>query len=570
MRVLNTTQMREADRRTIEDLGIPSIVLMENAGHQVVAAIDAACGAWLAGRVAVFCGRGNNGGDGLVVARLLHERGVDVGVYLVGRCADLRGDARANLEAVLTLGITVVEIAVEIVVETAVEIAVERPVETAGDVAVDVTSEDGWTAHARDLAACTLIVDALVGTGARVPLDGLLATIVEGLNALAVPIVSVDLPSGLSADTADVQGAVIEAAMTVALGALKVPLILPPGDGYAGEVVVADIGIPDDVIETIDGPHLALLTPEALAAFTAPRPAESHKGSFGRVTVVAGSPGKTGAAALTALGALRSGAGLVTVATPAACLPIVAALAPEYMTHPLPEADDGGVAASAIDAVLAQVHDVIACGPGLGRTADVAAFVRALLDRATVPLVLDADALTVLGSTVLDNTVLNTALKSAALRGSEERPVVITPHPGEMARLIGRSVEDVQRNRLAVARAVAADHRVFVVLKGHRTIVATPEGRTFINPTGNPGMATGGTGDVLAGAVAAWLAQGLDPEDACCLAVFLHGCAGDLAADAEGEVAMTAGDVVKQLGAAWKRLAARFGGEATFASEGRF
>jgi hydroxyethylthiazole kinase-like uncharacterized protein yjeF len=519
MRVLNTAQMREADRRTIDGIGIPSMVLMENAGRQVVAAIEAVYEDRLRGRVAILCGRGNNGGDGFVVARVLRDRGVDVSVGVVGRLADVRGDARLQLDILRRLGFTVLEIA----------------------------GADEWTRCATAMATHTLIVDAILGTGVRGPLEGLVAAVVADVNALSIPVVSVDLPSGLSADTPDVDGVAVEAAMTVALGALKVPLVLLPGEAYAGEIVVADIGIPDDVIEGIGGPHLELLTPEGLRAYAGPRRPDAHKGDFGRVTVAAGSRGKAGAAALAAMGALRSGAGLVTVATPSSSLPTIAALGPEYMTEPLAETADGEVAGSGADAVLALAHDVIVCGPGLGRGAGVAAFVRALVDRAAVPLVLDADALTVL------------AADPSACRGRVERPVIVTPHPGEMARLVGRAVDDVQRDRLGVARAFAAEHHVHVVLKGHRTVVAAPDGRTFLNPTGNPGMATGGTGDVLAGAIGAWLAQGLDAEAACSLAVFLHGSAGDLAAEAVGEVAMTAGDVVRHLGAAWRGLTTQRG-----------
>jgi NAD(P)H-hydrate epimerase len=242
------------------------------------------------------------------------------------------------------------------------------------------------------------------------------------------------------------------------------------------------------------------------------------------------------------MGALRCGAGLVTVATPGCCLPIVAAMAPEYMTEPLPEGKGGSLSSGAVDTALALAHDVIACGPGLGRDAGVAAFVRALVDGATVPLVLDADALTVLAD------------DPGVLTGREEREIIITPHPGEMARLIGSSVEEVQGNRIEVASNFAASHRVYVVLKGHRTIIATPEGHIFINPTGNAGLATGGTGDILTGMIAAWLAQLLDAEVACRLAVFVHGAAGDLAESAVGQVAMTATDVVARIGEALNRL----------------
>jgi NAD(P)H-hydrate epimerase len=514
MRILNAAQMREADRYTIEEIGIPSLVLMENAGRQVVAAIEAAYEARLEGRVAVLCGRGNNGGDGFVVARTLIQRGVDAAVFLIGSVAEVRGDARTNLDILGRLGATVVEI---------------------GD-------EQTWELHFSEISQCSLIVDAVFGTGLKSALGGMMETVVADVNASGIPIVAIDLPSGLSADTPHLIGDCVDASMTVTLAAPKLPLVLPPGEAHAGDVVIADIGIPSDVLDGLDGPRIELLTPEQLRPLVEPRAPDSHKGDYGRVTVIAGSRGKTGAAHLAAMGALRAGAGLVTVATPGCCLPTVAAMAPEYMTEALAEGKSGAVAAGAIETVLALEHDVIACGPGLGRDAGVAAFVRALVDRATVPLVVDADALTVLAD------------DPSSLTGREDRDIIITPHPGEMARLVGSSVEEVQGNRIEVAGNFAASHRVYVVLKGHRTIIATPEGHVFINPTGNAGLATGGTGDVLTGMIAAWLAQLLDAEAACRLAVFLHGAAGDLAEASVGQVAMTATDVVARLGEALNRL----------------
>jgi ADP-dependent NAD(P)H-hydrate dehydratase / NAD(P)H-hydrate epimerase len=513
MRILNAAQMRDADRHTIEEIGIPSLVLMENAGRQVVAAIEAAYESHLDGRVAVLCGRGNNGGDGFVVARTLLQRGIDTSVFVIGAVSEIRGDARTNLDILGRLGVTVVEI----------------------------NDEQTWELHFSEIARCSLIVDAIFGTGLRSAVAGMLETVIADINAADIPIISVDLPSGMSADTPHLIGDCIDASLTVTLAAPKLPLVLPPGEAYAGDVVIADIGIPHDVIDAVEGPHVELLTPEQLRALVGPRAADSHKGDFGRLTLAAGSMGKTGAAYLAAMGALRSGAGLVTVATPAACLPIVASMGPAYMTVDLPD-EAGMVTAAAVDRLLEQSHDVIACGPGLGRSANVAEFVRALLDRATCPLVLDADAITVLAD------------DPGRLSGTEERNVIITPHPGEMARLIGASVSDVQNNRLQVATDFATTHRVHVVLKGHRTVIATPEGHVFINPTGNPGMATGGTGDVLTGMIAAWLAQLLDAEAACRLAVFLHGAAGDLAEAREGQAAMTATDLLDRLGEALTTL----------------
>jgi NAD(P)H-hydrate epimerase len=514
MRILTAAQMRDADRYTIDEIGIPSLVLMENAGRQVVAAIEAAYETQLEGRVAVLCGRGNNGGDGFVVARTLLQRGIDTLVVVIGTIADVRGDARLNLDILGRLGVTVVEVA----------------------------DEQAWELHFSEISKCSLIVDAIFGTGLRSPLNGMLETVVADVNASDIPVVAVDVPSGISADTPHLIGDCIDAAMTVTLAAPKLPLVLPPAEAYAGDVVIADIGIPHDVIDAVEGPHIELMTPEQIRGIVGPRAADSHKGDFGRVTIVAGSRGKTGAAHLAGMAALRSGAGLVTVASAASCLPIIASMAPEMMTEPLDESEPGIVAADAVDRVLALQHDVLACGPGLGRTAAVGEFVRTVLGKATVPLVLDADALTVLAD------------DAAALAGSEERDVIITPHPGEMARLVGRSVEEVQNDRIGTARDFATRHHLYVVLKGHRTVIATPEGRVYVNPTGNPGMATGGTGDVLTGMIAAWLAQLLDAEAACRLSVFLHGVAGDMAEVSEGQVAMIATDMIALLGDALTQL----------------
>lgn len=517
MRVLNAEQMREADRVTIHELGIPSMVLMENAGRQVVAAMEATFDELDAMTVAVLSGRGNNGGDGFVIARTLQQRGVDVGVYVLGRIAEVRGDAKANLEILGRLGITVVEV---------------------GD-------ESAWELHVGEIGKCDLIVDALLGTGLREPLGGMYQTVVADINSLGLPVVAVDLPSGLSSDTPQLIGDAVQASITVTLGAPKVSLVLPPAERLCGDLVIADIGIPLDVIDAVDGPRLELLTREAMRELVQPRAPESHKGDYGRVLVVAGSLGKTGAAHLAALGALRSGAGLVTVATPRSALPIVASLAPEYMTIPLDEGPDGSVTADAVDRVLAQQADVIAVGPGLGTGPGPRAFMHALVERSGVPLVIDADGLNAFEGDV------------ERLRGRDGVAIVVTPHPGEMARLAGIPTEELQRDRLGVARAFATAQNVYLVLKGHRTLVATPEGRVSVNLTGNPGMATGGTGDVLTGMTAAWFAQLLDAEAAARLAVYLHGLAGDLSEADEGETAMTAGDVLAHLGDAVLELTAR-------------
>jgi ADP-dependent NAD(P)H-hydrate dehydratase / NAD(P)H-hydrate epimerase len=517
MRVLNADQMREADRRAIDDIGIPSIVLMENAGRQAVAAMEAAFDELSTSRVAVLCGRGNNGGDGFVIARTLVQRGVDTVVFLMGSVSDVKGDARTNLEVLGRIGLTVVEI----------------------------TTAQEWELHFTEVSACDVIVDAILGTGTRGKLFGLLETVVADINGAGIPVVAIDVPTGLSADTHELHGAAIEATMTVTLAAPKIPLILPPADSHSGDLVIADIGIPYPVIDELEGPYVELLTRERMREIVPVRAAESHKGDFGRVLVIAGAAGRTGAAHLAAIGALRSGAGLVTIATPRSCVPIVASMAPEYMTEPLDETPSGTVDFAALDRVLDLNADVIAVGPGLGQDPGTAAFVQGLVERAGVPLVLDADALNAFSG------------DPDRLMGRDGVDVIVTPHPGEMARLLNISIEAVQADRLTHARAFATGHRVHVVLKGHRTIVAGPEGRSFVNLTGNPGMATGGSGDLLTGMIAAWFAQVLDAEAACKLAVYLHGSAGDLAEADEGDTALIATDIASRLGDAVMELTAR-------------
>ncbi|HTK29460.1 MAG TPA: NAD(P)H-hydrate dehydratase [Vicinamibacterales bacterium] len=516
MRILTAAQMREADRRTIEEIGIASVVLMENAGRQTVAAMEAMYDDLADRRIAVLCGRGNNGGDGFVVARTLLQRGIEPTVFLIGRVGDVRGDARANLDILGRLGLTVVEIA----------------------------DSQAWELHLSEVTSCSLIVDAIFGTGLNAPVAGLVESVIADVNASGIPVVAVDLPSGLSADTPDTIGDSIQASLTVTLAAPKLPLVLPPGEMRSGDIVIADIGIPAGVIDAVEGGRVALLTRAGMRDLVPPRAPDSHKGDYGRVLIVAGSMGKTGAAHLAAAGALKSGAGLVTVACPARCLPIVAAMGPEYMTEALAEFDDG-LDPDAVDRVLEMARDVIALGPGLGQQPRTGTFIRTLVERATTPLVIDADGLNAFSD------------DPDRLTGREGRDVIITPHPGEMGRLVGMSADEVQSHRLDVARNFAAAHHVYVVLKGHRTVIATPDEQLFINPTGNPGMATGGTGDVLTGTIAAWLAQLLDAEAACKLAVYLHGLAGDLAEADEGDAALTSADLAEHLGDAYLELTAR-------------
>ena len=513
MRILDASQMREADRRTIEDIGIPSIVLMENAGQQVVSAMHATFDDLSNRRIGVLCGCGNNGGDGLVVARSLWQQGIEVEIFLFGRATDVSGDAAVNLAVARNLGLPIVE------------------------VAEDDETRANWEHVRSEVLGCDLLVDAILGTGLNRAIDGLLRSAVDDVNASEVPVVSIDLPSGLSADSTTPMGEAFEADVTVTLAAPKPALLMSPAELWAGDLVIADIGIPISVIDDLPGGRLEVITPEEVGLLVPPRHAASHKGDFGHVLIVAGSVGKTGAARLAALGALRSGAGLVTVATPRSCLEMVALGAPEFMTLPLEETPTGGLSDGALEQILDFPCDVIAPGPGLGTHAGVASLIRGLLERSERALVLDADALNVLAD---EPDTLRRAPKN-------KRPVVVTPHPGEMGRLIGMTSAKVQADRVWIARHFATDYGVLVVLKGAQTVVASPDGTVWLNLTGNAGMASGGVGDVLTGVTAAWLGQLGHPEAACRVAVYLHGLAGDLAADGHGEAGLIASDVVDAL-----------------------
>ncbi len=381
-------------------------------------------------------------------------------------------ETRTNLEILGRLGITVVEVA----------------------------DSQAWELHFSEVSDCTLIVDAIFGTGLNAPVSGLIESVIADVNASGIPVVAIDLPSGLPADSAEPIGPAVDAALTVTLAAPKLSLVLPPGERLAGDIVIADIGIPTDILEGLEGPRVDLLTRASMRELITPRTPDSHKGDYGRVLIVAGSRGDAGHA---------------------------------------------GLNPDAVDQIVERARDVIAIGPGLGQASGTREFIRRLVDRATMPLVIDADGLNAFAD------------DPDRLSGREGRDVIITPHPGEMARLVGMSTDEVQASRLEIARNFAAAHHCYVVLKGHRTLIATPDEKVFINPTGNPGMATGGTGDVLTGMIAAWLAQLLDAEAACKLAVYLHGMAGDLAEADEGEVAMTSADLAGHIGDAILELTAR-------------
>jgi NAD(P)H-hydrate epimerase len=511
--VLTAAEMGQADRRTIEEFGVPGAVLMENAGSAVAAAIRRRYPG--ARRPVVLCGRGNNGGDGFVVASRLLD--LQPTVYLAGSRAETRGDARLHLEAY----------------------------ERSGGVVNELLDLAGWQAARPAVREAGLVVDALLGTGLRAEPSGLVANIISDLSEIAaarVPLVAVDIPSGLASDTGDVTWETVRATLTVTFAAPKHGHVLPPACERVGELVVAPIGIPAVVLAET-GTRLWLIDGADAARAYGPRKPDAHKGTFGHVLLVAGSVGKSGAAILAAGGALRAGAGLVTVATPAPALPIVAAARAELMTEPLPVGGDGGLDREALPRALALARgkDAVVIGPGLGQDAAIRDFVRGFVAQCPTPLVVDADGLNALAPSSSSRDPAAGALRKRSAS------TIVTPHPGEMARLIGSEAAEVQRRRLDVARAFAAESRAVVVLKGYRTLVADPEGRAAVNPTGNPGLATGGTGDVLSGILGALLARGLDPWTAATAAVYVHGRAGDVAAARLGQESLLAGDVIETL-----------------------
>jgi ADP-dependent NAD(P)H-hydrate dehydratase / NAD(P)H-hydrate epimerase len=508
--VLSAEEMRAADRVTIEEIGLPGVVLMENAGAAVAAALRERFAR--VRRIVVLCGRGNNGGDGLVITRRLRARGAEA--LLFGRREEIRGDARVHLEAA------------------------ER-----SDARIREVPDDGAWARVREsVEGAEVLVDALLGTGLKSRPTGLVAEAIGWLARRAqegTPVVAVDIPSGVPSDGGGFDWPVARATLTVTFAAPKWGHVLPPGCDAVGELMVADIGIPTRALEKA-GFGLALLEDADVASAFPPRPPGSHKGRFGHVLVVAGSVGKTGAAVLAATGALRTGAGLVTVATPEPCLPVVAAARAEVMTAPVAATPKGALAEEGLETLLAlaRERDGVVLGPGLGRDPSTERLVRAFASRCPVPLLVDADGLNALapGS---DHP------GPGELRG-RSAGTVLTPHPGEMARLCGRPVPEVQADRPRSAAELARATGAVVVLKGQRSVVAEPGGRLAVTPAGNPGLATGGTGDVLSGIVGALLAR-LDAWPAATAGVHLHGRAGDLAAAALGEEGVAAGDVADSI-----------------------
>jgi NAD(P)H-hydrate epimerase len=523
MKILTSSEMQRIDRLTTERYGVPSLTLMENAGRSVVEFMVSRLGPLASHQIVVLCGKGNNGGDGLVVARLLREQGFKLRVLLFADPNGLRGDAAVNWARLRSSGLP--------------EIVADR---------------EAWQAVAPSLSATTLFVDALLGTGLAKPLGGFLLEAVRDINAgyPAAKVLAVDLPTGISADFGELIGENMRADFSVTFTAPKIAHVFPPACERLGEWVVKQIGTPTEALESDSGLSLNFAGQQDVTWITRPRAASANKGTFGHVLILAGSAGKTGAAAMAARAALRAGAGLVTVATAKSAQPIIATMGMEFMTEALPETDDGTISLRALEdphwEKLVAGKTVLAVGPGIGAHPETAEFVRTVVNKYSLPLVLDADG-------------LNAFAGHMESFRQDTRPAgktVFTPHPGEMARLTGKTIAEIQAHRVDVAREFSQKYGITLVLKGFRTLIAAPDGRVEVNPTGNPGMAKGGTGDVLTGLTAGLLAQfpSHPVGEVATAAVYLHGLAGDLAAGEFGQHSMLAGDLLEQIPQGFKKL----------------
>jgi len=509
VKLATSEQMRTLDRATIEGYGIPGVVLMENAGRAVAeAAAQTAAAMASDGHILVLCGRGNNGGDGFVAARHLHNKGLSVEICLLTEADKLSGEAAANYNIARQMGLTIREMP-------------------------EAQGLDDC------LVAADLVIDAILGTGISGEVRGAARTGIEAVNKANLPVIAVDIPSGVSADTGAILGEAVEAQRTLTFGLAKVGHYCYPGCRYCGEIEIVDISLPADLVAAQQIPTNLATAAEASAMLPA-RWADMHKGDAGRLLIVAGSVGMTGAAALAGLGAARSGAGLVTLAIPASLNDIIEAKCTEVMTLPLPETDQHSLAPPAEEEIqqFADGCAAVALGPGISQVPATAQLARALIAQLPQPLVIDADG-------------LNACAADPQILTQRSGPTIITPHPGELSRLTHKPISAIQQDRVGAARQAADDLHCIVVLKGAGTVIATPDGEAWINSTGNSGMASGGVGDVLTGVISALLAGGASPLAAAVSGTYYHGLASDWAAEHSGERGLVASDLLEQLPAAF-------------------
>ncbi|WP_319524973.1 NAD(P)H-hydrate dehydratase [uncultured Desulfosarcina sp.] len=514
MYLVTADEMRRMDRTTIESFGVPGRVLMENAGRGATAFFLKSIYGQSTGPVGIAAGRGNNGGDGFVMARYLFQKGIPATVFLFSPKDRIQGDAAANLKLLDAMGVPVIEIVDEAAFE----------------------SQKSPMAHQH------FWIDAILGTGLSSDVRGYFKTVIDFVNDLKRPVFSVDIPSGLNADTGQVCGVCIRADATATFGFAKVGHLTYPGRSYTGKLKVIEIGIPPHVAEAI-GCRQHLITADVLNNAFPPRQPTAHKGHAGHVLILAGSPGKSGAAAMAANAAMRAGAGLVTLGIPESLNPVLETMVIEPMTVGLPETEQGALDESAFEKVRSLVEDkrCLAVGPGIGTAASTGRLLARLIEESPIPMVIDADG-------------LNLIAADPAVLSRSNAPMVLTPHPGEMARLCDLSTAQVQEDRIGHARDFAQKHGVHLVLKGAATVVARPDGTVFLNATGNPGMAAGGMGDVLTGLLAGLIGQGLDISLAARAAVYLHGLAADRLQSQKAPMGYLATEVMDTLPEAIKAL----------------
>jgi len=508
MKVATAEQMQELDRKAMEAYKIPGIVLMENAGRGAAEVISNAFPDIRNKRIAIIAGKGNNGGDGFVIARHLLNHGISVKIFLLTDPKALRGDSEINYHIFSRMK---------------------------GEV-VPVPSSKDYQKLKRDLERFDLLVDGIFGTGLDAEVRGYYREVIDHLNTLQKPIVAIDIPSGLDANTGKPLGTAIRASLTVTFGLPKVGHLIAPGSDYVGDLKVIDISIPQRLVEEEKIQTHLLENEEIRRWLSAPRRPDTHKGDYGHLLVIAGSVGKTGAAAMASEAALRMGAGLVTLAIPKSLNAIVAVKLTEVMTEPLPETPKQTLSLRAFNSILRLCENkrAIIIGPGIGTFKETQSLVLKLIKTLNLPIVLDADGLTALAT-------------QPKILPTDNHSLVLTPHPGEMARLIQSTGKDVQEDRIGISRNFSQSRQVHLVLKGYRTLISTPKGEVFINPTGNPGMASGGTGDVLTGMIGGLISQGFEILPSLQIAVYLHGLAGDKVISEKGEKSLVATEIIEKI-----------------------
>ncbi len=508
MKVATAEEMTELDRKAIETYRSPGIVLMENAGKGAAEVISKTFPDLHRKKIAIVAGKGNNGGDGFVIARYLLNNGIPVRIYLLTDPKGLRGDAETNFNVFHRMK---------------------------GEV-ISVPSSKDYIKVKRDLERFDILVDGIFGTGLDAEVRGYYREVIDHLNTLQKPIVAIDIPSGLDANTGKPLGAAIRASLTVTFGLPKIGLLIPPGIDYAGEVKIVDIGIPKRLVEEEKIPTYLLEKEEIQKWLSIPRNPDTHKGDYGHLLVIAGSVGKTGAAAMACQAALRMGAGLVTLAIPKSLNGIMETKLTEVMTEPLPETPKQTLSLRAYSTIvrLCENKRAVVIGPGLGTYKETQLLVLKLIRTLDLPIVLDADGITALTIQAKTLPVAN-------------RLLALTPHPGEMAKLVRSQVKEVLEDRVELSRNFSQTQHVHLVLKGHPSLISTPKGEIFINPTGNPGMASAGVGDVLTGMIGGLICQGFDILPSLQIAVYLHGLAGDEGAKEMGEKSLIASDIIERI-----------------------